>query len=57
MRKSGAQLKLVMSGSESDKREHSYVPLTTIDLFCGAGGITEGFREAGVPDPTNYAPD
>ena len=47
MRKSGAQLKLVMSGSESDKREHSYVPLTTIDLFCGAGGITEGFREAG----------
>jgi len=20
-------------------------PLTTLDLFCGAGGITEGFRE------------
>ena len=23
------------------------VPLTTIDLFCGAGGITQGFHQTG----------
>ena len=50
MKKKGAQLKLVTSRKKAaagKKPESSWAPLSTIDLFCGAGGITEGFREAG----------
>jgi len=49
MKKSGAQLKLVMPRNQAPpgKIENPWAPLSTIDLFCGAGGITEGFREAG----------
>lgn len=28
-------------------KQAQLTPYTTLDLFCGAGGITEGFREAG----------
>lgn len=49
MKKKGARLKLMASrknGMLQRERDESS-RLCTIDLFCGAGGITEGFREAG----------
>jgi DNA (cytosine-5)-methyltransferase 1 len=48
MRKTKGSLELVFSDRRDSRSKIKEIPhLTTIDLFCGAGGITEGFRKGG----------
>ncbi len=49
MNKAAVQLRLVSSqpGRKRDALVTANTELVTLDLFCGAGGITEGFRQAG----------
>jgi DNA (cytosine-5)-methyltransferase 1 len=43
------QLRLVDSrkAEKAPAKKEALPSFTTIDLFCGAGGITEGFHQAG----------